>query len=283
MSSSRPDDAPGWALARWAEPGDGADAWRRALAARLGDGSGAGDGAGDVRARWQRLLDRADAGTPVDVLLPAVGRSVGRGPLVPGADPLGPEGLLGTVDDLARALLVADAVTAGRVSTTGVPSLHERADATERRGLLRSAAALPAGAVPAALVEDALRANDTRLVAAAVGPCADVLDDEVWRQAVLKCLFVGVPLSCVHRLADRADGRLAEMAARYVAERVAAGRPVPVDVPAVLPAGSPALAQAGLDDADARGAPDRLAAAAAARALLGVAPPAHPTATEDAR
>lgn len=280
MSSTRPDDAPGWALARWAEPGDGAGAWRRALGVRLGDGSGAGDGAGDVRARWQRLLDRAAAGTPVDVLLPAVGRSVGRGPLVPGADPLGPEGLLGTVDDLARALLVTDAVTAGR---TDVPSLHARADATERRGLLRSAAALPAGAVPAALVEDALRANDTRLVAAAVGPCADVLDDEVWRQAVLKCLFVGVPLSCVHRLGERADERLAEMAARYVAERVAAGRPVPVDVPAVLPAGSPALAQAGLDDTAARGAPDRLAAAAAARALLGVAPPAHPTAAEEAR
>ena len=45
------------------------------------------------------------------------------------------------------------------------------------------------------LLADALRTNDTRLVAAALGPYATRhFDTESWRQGVLKCLFVGVPL-----------------------------------------------------------------------------------------
>ncbi len=83
---------------------------------------------------------------------------------------------------------------------------------------------------------DALRTNDTRLVAAAMGPHSDRLDDDSWRQGVLKCLFTGVPVASVTGLARRADRELAEMVQRYRREREAAGRDVPLDVQVVLDA-----------------------------------------------
>lgn len=83
------------------------------------------------------------------------------------------------------------------------------------------------------LVEDALRAHDTTLVVAAVGPYAAArLPAHPWRQAVLKCLFTGVPLSAVAGFAERArgDAELARMLADYARERTAAGRSLPADL-----------------------------------------------------
>ncbi|WP_329454703.1 EboA domain-containing protein [Streptomyces sp. NBC_01497] len=115
--------------------------------------------------------------------------------------------------------------------------LYRQGSGAERRAVLL---ALPArvpgpGAVP--LIEDALRANDTRLVAAAVGPyAADHLDPHAWRHAVLKCLFTGVPVEHVAALARRAagDSELARMLADFAAERSAAGRTVPAGLHRVL-------------------------------------------------
>ena len=87
------------------------------------------------------------------------------------------------------------------------------------------------------IVEDALRTNDTRLVTAAVGPyAARHLDAHNWRDAVLKCLFTGVPLDAVAELPRRAraDFALARMLGDYADERSAAGRPVPEDLYRVL-------------------------------------------------
>ncbi|MGE6735924.1 EboA domain-containing protein, partial [Streptomyces sp. NPDC059900] len=87
------------------------------------------------------------------------------------------------------------------------------------------------------LVEDALRTNDTRLVAAAVGPyAARHLPPHDWRHAVLKCLFTGVPLDAVCELDRRAhaDAELARMLDDYAGERTAAGRTVPGDLHRVL-------------------------------------------------
>jgi myo-inositol-1-phosphate synthase len=81
------------------------------------------------------------------------------------------------------------------------------------------------------LLHDALRTNDTRLVAAALGPYgAARLPAPAWRQAVLKCVFTGVPLSVVAGLDDRADAELTRMMTDYARERTAAGRDVPADV-----------------------------------------------------
>ncbi|WP_062206621.1 EboA domain-containing protein [Streptomyces sp. NBRC 109706] len=149
-------------------------------------------------------------------------RRVGRGPL-PGT------GL--PAADAARILLLAaaapDAATVNR--------LYQQGDAAERRAVLLALPELPVGADAVPLVEDALRANDNRLIAAAVGPYAAAhLEAHQWRHAVLKCVFTGVPLTAVAGLADRADAELARMLDDFAAERRAAGRPVPDDVARAL-------------------------------------------------
>ncbi|MEV4416754.1 TIM barrel protein [Catellatospora sp. NPDC049609] len=79
------------------------------------------------------------------------------------------------------------------------------------------------------LVRDALRSNDTRLVAAALGPGARDLPDAEWRQGVLKSVFMGLPLSGVAGLDQRADAELGRMLAALHHERTAAGRTMPAD------------------------------------------------------
>ncbi|MFE5161640.1 EboA domain-containing protein [Streptomyces sp. NPDC056697] len=177
--------------------------------------SASASGSASGPARWE--LDFASAGRHVRSARPAPG------------DPT-PHDL----PDAARILLLhaadADAPTAAR--------LYARGTGAERRAVLL---ALPylrldaADAVP--LVEDALRTNDTRLVAAAVGPyAARHLSPHSWRQAVLKCLFTGVPLTAVAEWERRArgDAELARMLTDYAGERTAAGRPVPADLDRVL-------------------------------------------------
>jgi hypothetical protein len=128
---------------------------------------------------------------------------------------------------------------AARAGTATLTRLYRQGTAAERTAVLSALPhlpdAAPAECVP--LVEDALRANDTGLVAAAVGPYAAAhLDPHGWRHAVLKCLFTGVPLQAVAALAQRArgDGELARMLRDFAHERSAAGRRVPGDLHHVL-------------------------------------------------
>ncbi|MHA4772979.1 EboA domain-containing protein [Streptomyces sp. MSC1_001] len=113
--------------------------------------------------------------------------------------------------------------------------LYAQADSTERIAILRTLPLLDQedriGSHALPMIEDALRTNDARLVAAAAGPYASRhLDQTVWRQAVLKCVFMGVPLDAVAGLARRSDPELIRMFAAFAAERSAAGRPVPDDL-----------------------------------------------------
>jgi hypothetical protein len=147
----------------------------------------------------------------------------------------------GTVDDLARTrLLTALAeVLEGPTLATEIAQLYRYGDDAERRGVLRGLTALPDATVPTGLelVKDALRANDIRLVAAAMGDfAARHLDDHSWRHGVLKCLFVGVPLAAVSEVDKRTDGELLRMVADYAEERKAAGREVPADAVTLLEA-----------------------------------------------
>jgi hypothetical protein len=50
-----------------------------------------------------------------------------------------------------------------------------------------------------------------------------------FNQAIMKAIFMEVPLSRVERLAERITPELSRMAAGYASERRAAGRPVPPD------------------------------------------------------
>jgi hypothetical protein len=123
-----------------------------------------------------------------------------------------------------------------------VRRVYEHGDPAERRAVLLALPALDApgranaiGDAALPIVRDALRTNDTRLVAAALGPyAAGHLDDAAWRQAVLKVIFMGIPVEQVAGLAERSDAELARMVRDFAAEREAAGRVVPPDALTVL-------------------------------------------------
>ncbi len=141
--------------------------------------------------------------------------------------------------DSVRALLLVEA----RADAATLTRIYQQGSAAERRAVLLALPQLdppPAAGLP--LVEDALRTNDTRLVAAAVGPyAAEHLGPHAWRHALLKCLFTGVPVDSADGLERRArgDAELARMLGDYAAERTAAGRPVPPDLHRVLILTSP--------------------------------------------
>ncbi|MFI7023773.1 EboA domain-containing protein [Micromonospora sp. NPDC049900] len=169
-------------------------------------------------------LDRV-AAEPATIarLFPAAGRHCGRADLpdLPGW----------TADEAARALLLT-ALPAGHA--TQAETVYRTGDAAEKRAVLKALPLLPIGVAGVPLLHDAIRTNDTRLVAAALGPYARHLDPPAWRQAVLKCVFTGVPLAVVADLDDRADGELAQMLGALADERRAAGRDMPADAVALL-------------------------------------------------
>ncbi|GGC13484.1 EboA domain-containing protein [Cellulomonas carbonis] len=168
-------------------------------------------------------------------VLPAVARTVGRGP-VPDADGSAAVGAQ-RVEDVARVeVLRALPHDDAAVAAATVAELYEHGDADERRAVLLALPHLAVGDLALPLVRDALRTNDVRLVAAAMGPYAAAhLEDEAWRHGVLKCLFTGVPLAVVAGLTERTDAELVRMVRAYAAERTAAGRAVPDDVRLVTP------------------------------------------------
>lgn len=240
------------------------DSLERALAERLDDA--AAERLATARAEVVAEPSR------IGVIFPAVGRTVGRGPLTADADPGDPHAW--SVADAARTLLL---VSTGGAIDAEIEPLYRHGDGEERRGVLRALPFLALDrAIGVALVEDALRTNDVRLIAAACGPYAAAeLDDDAIAQATLKCVFVGVPLGGFVGLEERLTPEIAAMLARFAHERVAAGRDVPDDIWAVVddfPA-TPEVAaiEAELDHPDegrraaARRALDR-------RALLGATP-----------
>ncbi|WP_434091404.1 EboA domain-containing protein [Streptomyces bluensis] len=132
---------------------------------------------------------------------------------------------------------------AARAGEDTLIRVYRQGTAAERRAVLHALPHLVPGPDAVPIVEDALRTNDTRLVAAALGPyAARHLDAHNWRHGVLKCLFTGVPVDEVADLARRAraDAELARMLGDYADERTAAGRPVPEDLYRVLALTEPA-------------------------------------------
>ena len=213
-----------------------------------------------------RACDRVAADpTAIAALFPAVGRHCGRQPLGE-ADPQGLRN--GTVDDAARAFLLGALSLPADEVAQEVELLYRHGDAAERRAILRSLDRLPLGERGLALVYDALRTNDVRLVAAALGPyAAQRLDDETFRQAVLKCAFVGVPFAAIDGLDERADAELAVMLVAFAHERVAAERDVPADVWHVVDRFPEQLRASPILDEMQSSVPERRAAAE--RALAG--------------
>lgn len=170
--------------------------------------------------RWLADAEQQVAAHPdaADRLFARAARTLGRDPLpgIPGW----------TAAEAGRAVLLS------LLTVEHVERLYRQGDTSERLAVLK---ALPLLGDPGvALREDALRTNDPRLVAAALGPGADRLDAGTWRQGVVKCVFMGVPLDRVDGLDARADADLAAMLAGLAEEREAAGRAVPADATALL-------------------------------------------------
>jgi hypothetical protein len=180
----------------------------------------------------------AVSGQPLAEVFPAVVRAVGRAPLPPpAAGHEGPaSGESWTTDQAVRTLLLVG-VAAGDLA-----EVYRFGDSAEKLAVLKALPLLEGvgdGALP--LTHDAIRTNDQRLLAAALGPYATRwLPQAEFRQAVLKCVFAGLPLAAVDGLPDRADAELSRMMKDFAAERTAAGRVIPADlVPYLSPAVSP--------------------------------------------
>jgi hypothetical protein len=168
----------------------------------------------DAEARVRR---EPEAAAP---LFARADRKLGREPL--------PEAPGWTAGQAGRAILLAAA------GPERVETLYRQGDANERLAVLKALPLLGIGDAGVPLLHDALRTNDARLVAAALGPYAAHLDQATWRQGVVKCVFMGVPLEVVDGLAARTDDELIAMLAGLAAERAAAGRPMPEDAAALL-------------------------------------------------
>lgn len=177
---------------------------------------------------WLREATREVALDPTAIRtrFPMVGRKIGRGPLERDGDL--DDVHAWTIDDAGRAVLL---VELGPMVESELADLYRYGDAAERRGLLRALAYLPLGDRAVDLLDDAIRTNDTRLIAAALGPYATAyLDDAAYDQAVLKCVFCGVPIGPLDGIPERVTPNGARMLAAFVHERVAAGRDVPAAV-----------------------------------------------------
>ncbi|MEW2121592.1 EboA domain-containing protein [Streptomyces sp. NPDC005474] len=164
----------------------------------------------------------ADPAT-IRTLFPAVRRHCGRAPL--------PDGR--TVDEAARALLLAALPLRDQPLVDEVSALHRYGDPAEQRAVLRALPQIDRGGTGRFLdlVRQTLRGNDITLIEAALGPYAAAhLPADEFRQAVLKCVFCEIPLAHVAGLDDRADAELVRMLSDFARERTAAGRPVPEDI-----------------------------------------------------
>ena len=145
-------------------------------------------------------------------------RKLGRAEVAPGW----------TAGQAGRALLLA-----GRPAER-IREIYAHGDAREKLAVLTALPLLDVGDGGVPLLLDALRTNDTRLVAAALGGYARHLDAATWRQGIVKCVFMGVPLAAVADLEQRADAELATMLRGLADERAAAGREMPADATALL-------------------------------------------------
>ncbi|WP_192809458.1 EboA domain-containing protein [Actinomadura rudentiformis] len=165
----------------------------------------------------------------ITTLFPSARRACGGNP-VPGWPDW-------SVDQAVRTRLLLALPLSGEALATTLSDLYHHGDSAERIAVLRALAPLDRhrrlGAAGLPLVRNALRTNDTRIIQAAMGPyAADHLENAAYRQGVLKCAFVGVPLDVVAGLWRRADQELGRMLNDLVRERRAAGRSIRPDVAA---------------------------------------------------
>ncbi len=105
--------------------------------------------------------------------------------------------------------------------------LYRFGDANERIAILLALPELDSGGVGMVIVRDALRTNDVRLVMAALNQYSyEQLGASEMDHAVMKCVFMDVPLESVPGLVDQARQSTATMLRDFALERTVAGRDV---------------------------------------------------------
>jgi hypothetical protein len=144
-----------------------------------------------------------------------------------------------------RALLLRTALESqpGPSQPALVDDLFATGEIRERVALLRALPELPGPERFAAIAIEAVRSNATSVVEAIA--CDNPFPrghfpDAAFHQMVVKCLFLGLPLSHIEGLAARSSAELKRMVTDYASERRAAGRSVPADVDLVLEGGKSA-------------------------------------------
>lgn len=131
-------------------------------------------------------------------------------------------------DDAVRMLLLA---ALGEAAVEEIPNLYRFGDVNEKRAILRSFNVLSMTDVYVDIARDAFRTNDPRLVvAAASAPVVERLTADEVDQAVMKCVFMDIPLASVPDLVARSRAETSRMLAGFVLERVTAGRTIAADV-----------------------------------------------------
>jgi len=137
------------------------------------------------------------------------------------------------LEALRVALLLSRTDLAEDSCVDAVEELFAYADEGEQRALYRSLALLPEPERFAWRAGEGCRTNMSSVFQAVVLDTsypARHFDDVAFRQAVIKSVFVGVPLWRLWGLDGRLDAELARMALDLVAERRSAHRPVQPDL-----------------------------------------------------
>jgi hypothetical protein len=143
-----------------------------------------------------------------------------------------------TASEAARVVLVLathggnDAAFAARIN-----KLCATAEVTELVACLKGFAVFPGGAALHDRAREGARSSIGSVFEAIA--CAnpypfDCFDEAAWNQLVVKCVFVGAPLDSIVGLHERRNPELVQMLRDFVAERDAAGRPLPDAVRAYI-------------------------------------------------
>ena len=166
-----------------------------------------------------RKLGRADLALPAEEL------SVAQR-LRPGWQPQ-----VWTADEVARvALLLATHHGDDQAFAARVERLCVTAEVTEHIAYLKGFAIFPAGAALHGRAREGVRSSIASVFQAIAchNPYpADYFDEAAWNQMVVKCVFVGAPIETIVGHDTRRNAELIQMLRDFVAERHAAGRPLP--------------------------------------------------------
>jgi hypothetical protein len=173
------------------------------------------------------------------ISLGLVGRKIGRRDLTLGGDDMATAERLRPrwrpdtwgADEAARiAILLAtyrddDAAFAARIDR-----LCTMADVTEHVACLKGFAIFPAARELHDRAREGVRSS-TRLIFEAIATSNpypfDYFDTAAWNQMVVKCVFVECPIERIVGLDERRNPELVQMLRDFIAERRAAGRPLP--------------------------------------------------------